>query len=106
TLDVDEGDIITINLVSNSSNSPHPFHLHGHEFSVIKVNDQKVNKSLLLDTVEVLPDEKVTIQFTANNPGIWAFHCHDLEHAARGMFTTINYNGYTTATYNKYNKSK
>ncbi|MFV0288065.1 MAG: multicopper oxidase family protein, partial [Mycoplasmatales bacterium] len=84
TLDVDEGDIITINLVSNSSNSPHPFHLHGHEFSVIKVNDQKVNKSLLLDTVEVLPDEKVTIQFTANNPGIWAFHCHDLEHAARG----------------------
>jgi len=43
------------------------------------------------DTVYVPPGSKVKIAFDANNPGIWAFHCHILYHGARGMFTVVKY---------------
>jgi hypothetical protein len=34
--------------------------------------------------------------FDANNPGVWAFHCHILYHAAVGMFTVLKYDGADT----------
>ncbi|MBK2125057.1 multicopper oxidase domain-containing protein, partial [Fangia hongkongensis] len=43
------------------------------------------------DTIDVLPHSSVTLEFDANNPGIWAFHCHLMYHLAAGMFTSINY---------------
>lgn len=43
------------------------------------------------DTVYVPPGSKLKIAFDANNPGIWAFHCHILYHGARGMFTVVKY---------------
>ena len=45
------------------------------------------------DTVEVPPKSTMTIAFDANNPGIWAFHCHILYHLATGMFTVVKYEG-------------
>ncbi len=39
----------------------------------------------------VPPRTRVTIAFDANNPGLWAFHCHLLYHAQAGMFSTIGY---------------
>ena len=33
----------------------------------------------------------VLIAFDANNPGLWALHCHLLYHLATGMFTTLRY---------------
>ena len=36
--------------------------------------------------------------FDANNPGVWAYHCHILYHLANGMFTVVNQRecGHTT----------
>jgi FtsP/CotA-like multicopper oxidase with cupredoxin domain len=31
------------------------------------------------------PGEKEDLVFIANNPGLWLFHCHMLEHNAAGM---------------------
>jgi FtsP/CotA-like multicopper oxidase with cupredoxin domain len=31
----------------------------------------------------------VLVAFDANNPGLWAFHCHLLYHLDTGMFTTF-----------------
>ena len=45
----------------------------------------------LRDVVLVPPMETVTIVFDADNPGIWAYHCHNLYHMAAGMFTTLVY---------------
>ena len=43
------------------------------------------------DTVLVTPGRRVVVAFNANNPGLWAFHCHLLYHLDAGMFTTFRY---------------
>lgn len=55
----------------------HPMHLHGHAFQVIAVNGKLVNGAIR-DTVLVTPMMgSVRIAFDADNPGRWAFHCHN-----------------------------
>ena len=39
-----------------------------------------------------MPHSKVTIQFVANNPGKWMFHCHLAYHMASGMITYLQVN--------------
>ncbi|WOO89497.1 multicopper oxidase family protein [Mollicutes bacterium LVI A0078] len=95
SIDVKEGDVVEVTLSNNSHMAEtHPFHLHGHQFEVVETNGQKLDKSLILDTVDVEPGNEVVIRFVADNPGIWAFHCHNLIHAGLGMMTTLNYQGY------------
>jgi hypothetical protein len=36
------------------------------------------------------------IAFDADNPGVWAFHCHILYHMVTGMFTVVKYEGADT----------
>lgn len=92
---IDEGDIVEVELTNDGDmGEPHPFHLHGHEFQVTKYNGEEVNKSIILDTVNVRSDESITIKFRANNPGIWPLHCHDLTHADKGMMILVKYRGY------------
>lgn len=96
-LEVREGDVVEISLKNTSHMaSTHPFHLHGHKFEIVSMNGEKVDKNLVMDTVDVKPNEEITIRLTADNPGIWAFHCHNLNHAALGMMTLFTYEGYTT----------
>ncbi len=45
------------------------------------------------DTVLVPAKGTVAIAFDANNPGRWAFHCHNLYHMTAGMMTEIRYVG-------------
>ncbi|HEV7929498.1 MAG TPA: multicopper oxidase domain-containing protein [Nitrosospira sp.] len=39
----------------------------------------------------VPPMGSVTIAFDADNPGRWAFHCHNLYHMMTGMMTEVRY---------------
>jgi FtsP/CotA-like multicopper oxidase with cupredoxin domain len=34
--------------------------------------------------------------FDADNPGLWAFHCHNLYHMVAGMFSTLVYRGFAS----------
>ena len=77
-------------LFVNQTPMPHPMHLHGHEFQVIEINDQRFSGAVR-DTVLVPPGHRVLVAFDANNPGLWALHCHLLYHQAAGMFTTLRY---------------
>ncbi len=96
-IEVNEGDVVEITLRNTSHMSAtHPFHLHGHKFEIIEVDGKKVDKNLVMDTVDVKPNSEVTIRLKANNPGVWAFHCHNLNHAALGMMTLFTYEGYGT----------
>lgn len=96
-INVKAGDVVEITLTNDSHMAEtHPFHLHGHKFQVMEVNGERVEKNLVLDTIDVEPGNEVKIRFNADNPGIWAFHCHNLVHAAKGMLTTVNYEGYST----------
>jgi FtsP/CotA-like multicopper oxidase with cupredoxin domain len=77
-------------VMTNRSMMAHPMHLHGHYFQVVAL-DGKRFAGALRDTVLVPPMHAVTIAFDANNPGRWAFHCHNLYHMASGMMTSVQY---------------
>ncbi len=77
---------------------PHPMHLHGEQFQIVKreVNSRAkatyktVSKGLVdngwKDTVLVMPGEKVTILKPFNDfKGMFMYHCHNLEHEDLGM---------------------
>jgi FtsP/CotA-like multicopper oxidase with cupredoxin domain len=74
----------------NKTPMPHPMHLHGHEFQVVEI-DGKRFAGAVRDTVLVPPGRRVVVAFDANNPGLWALHCHLLYHLDAGMFTTLRY---------------
>ncbi|CAN6177779.1 unnamed protein product [Urochloa humidicola] len=78
----------------------HPWHLHGHDFWVLgygngKYEHGKDSKGLdeaihrrpppLRNTVVVFPHGWTKIRFKADNPGVWAFHCHIEPHLHMGM---------------------
>jgi FtsP/CotA-like multicopper oxidase with cupredoxin domain len=86
-----KGQRIEIELV-NRSMMAHPIHLHGHVFQVIAIDRQPL-RGAVRDTVLVSPSGRVRIAFDADNPGRWAFHCHNLYHMETGMMTEFRYNG-------------
>jgi len=88
-LPIANGERVEMVLV-NQTGMPHPMHLHGHEFQVVEI-DGKRFPGAVRDTVLVPPGRRVVIAFDANNPGLWAFHCHLLYHLDAGMFTTFRY---------------
>jgi FtsP/CotA-like multicopper oxidase with cupredoxin domain len=77
-------------MMHNMTGMSHPMHLHGHYFRVVAINNQRFNGALR-DTVLVPTNATVTIQFDADNPGTWAFHCHHLYHMNSGMMGAIAY---------------
>ncbi len=74
----------------NHTMMPHPMHLHGHAFQVVAINGAPL-AGAVRDTVLVPPMGSVTIAFDADNPGRWAFHCHNLYHMMTGMMTEVRY---------------
>jgi len=74
----------------NKTGMPHPMHLHGHEFQVVEIDGKRFSGAVR-DTVLVPPGRRVVVAFDANNPGLWALHCHLLYHLEAGMFTTVLY---------------
>ena len=89
---VAEGERVEI-VLRNKTAMPHPIHLHGHHFQVVAI-DQERFSGAVRDTVLVPSERSVTIAFDADNPGHWAFHCHQLYHMAAGMMTSVRYEGY------------
>lgn len=69
--------------IKNETRFPHPVHLHGHAFEVVKSSLDRLPRHFA-DTVLVQPGEAVEIAFVAA-PGDWVFHCHILEHMETGM---------------------
>ena len=83
TFDLKAGERVEVKFV-NDTEMWHPMHIHGHTFQIGETGARK-------DTVIVLPKETVTVQFDADNPGQWLFHCHNAFHAERGMMGVFSY---------------
>jgi FtsP/CotA-like multicopper oxidase with cupredoxin domain len=92
--EVAKGDLVRINL-NNDSSSVHPMHLHGHHVTVLTRNGKPVSP-WSTDTLLMLPHERYSVAFHANNPGLWMLHCHNLKHAADGLTMHLMYAGVTT----------
>ena len=70
--------------IDNTTTMWHPFHLHGHTYQHLGGGPRK-------DTSIVLPGKSLTVEFDADNPGLWAAHCHNIYHAESGMMTILGY---------------
>lgn len=89
---VEKGQRIELIFKNNTSMS-HPMHLHGHVFQVTSIDGQ-LFEGALRDTVLVTPHSTLSVQFDADNPGVWPLHCHILYHLEAGMLTVVRYSDF------------
>ena len=97
SLKVKKGEHVRIRFI-NAGNQVHPMHLHGHTFKIISTDGYPLpNKGQLKDTLPVNAGERFDVIFKTDNPGTWAFHCHDLHHVTNdgvypgGLLTLVQY---------------
>ncbi len=77
-------------VMKNTTMMSHPMHLHGTVFEVVAIDGRRF-PGARRDTVMVPAMASVTIAFDADNPGRWAFHCHNGYHQDVGMMTSVEY---------------
>ncbi|KAJ3555953.1 hypothetical protein NM688_g2291 [Phlebia brevispora] len=81
--------VIELSLPAGALGGPHPFHLHGHTFSVVKpsgATEYNYANPVKRDVVSLgAPPDNVTIRFETNNPGPWFLHCHIDWHLEAGF---------------------
>jgi FtsP/CotA-like multicopper oxidase with cupredoxin domain len=80
------GDRVRIRLANLSMDS-HPIHIHGHRFYVTGTDAGPIPRSAWIpeNTVNVPVGATRDIEFVADNPGDWAFHCHKTHHTMNQM---------------------
>ncbi|RFU36304.1 hypothetical protein B7463_g105, partial [Scytalidium lignicola] len=101
------GDSKSIRLVISSiAPFSHPLHLHGHDFWVVAQGTGKFNGTLtrpenpqrrdtqLIDAGNPANGEPggesyIVLDFKADNPGVWPFHCHVAWHVSDGLYINI-----------------
>jgi FtsP/CotA-like multicopper oxidase with cupredoxin domain len=68
---------------------PHPIHLHGKQFRVVErrgFTHQGYVDEGWKDTVLIMPGERIKILVDFDDyPGMFLYHCHNLEHEDMGM---------------------
>ena len=69
----------------------HPMHLHGLVQRVIAKDGYRLAQAYNVDTLMVAPGERYDVLVKADEPGVWAFHCHILNHVEgpNGMFGMV-----------------
>jgi FtsP/CotA-like multicopper oxidase with cupredoxin domain len=93
---VDRGDLVKVD-IANDTPAVHPMHLHGHHMLVLSRDGRPVSGSpWWSDTLDVGAHERYEVAFSADNPGLWMDHCHNLSHAADGLTMHLAYAGVTT----------
>jgi FtsP/CotA-like multicopper oxidase with cupredoxin domain len=80
------GDRVRIR-IGNLTMTNHPIHLHGVDFEVTGTDGGWVPKSARWPevTTDVAVGQMRAIEFVANAPGDWAFHCHKSHHTMNAM---------------------
>jgi len=74
----------------NASDDIHPIHLHRHSFELTSLSG-KLRSGILKDVVMLGGYQEAEIDFTADNPGLTLFHCHQQLHMDFGFMTLFDY---------------
>jgi FtsP/CotA-like multicopper oxidase with cupredoxin domain len=83
-------------LFRNTTGMDHPFHLHGHSFWVIgKPGGYNLVDPVEKDTINVPAGSELAVQWVADNPGRWFFHCHIEWHLMTGMARVLEVQPHT-----------
>lgn len=81
------GERVRLRIGNLSAMDHHPMHLHGHHFLVTETDGGVIPEAGRWPEVSVLVPvgSTRTIEFAADNPGDWAFHCHMTHHVMTQM---------------------
>jgi FtsP/CotA-like multicopper oxidase with cupredoxin domain len=73
--------------IGNLSMTNHPFHIHGHRFEVAGTDGGWIAPAARWPevTVDIGVGQMRAIEFVADAPGDWAFHCHKSHHTMNAM---------------------
>jgi hypothetical protein len=73
--------------IANLTMTNHPIHIHGHKFAVACTDGGWVPKGARWPetTIDIPVGSIRAIEFVADNPGDWAFHCHKSHHVMNAM---------------------
>jgi manganese oxidase len=73
------GEKVRVRLI-NVGYQMHSMHLHGHSFVITHRDGRRLKIDQEQDSVMIGPGERYDLVFTAQNPGLWLFHCHVVPH--------------------------
>ena len=84
------GERVRIRLV-NLGMDHHPIHLHGHQFYVTGTEGGRIQTAAVepANTVLVGVAQARDVEFVADNPGDWHFHCHLPHHMMNQMASMV-----------------
>jgi FtsP/CotA-like multicopper oxidase with cupredoxin domain len=78
--------------VINASDHPHPWHVHATQFEVVKRNNRPIapHETGRKDTLLLWPGDIAELKLRFDHyPGMYVFHCHNLEHEDAMMMATL-----------------
>ncbi|WP_374436720.1 multicopper oxidase family protein [Inhella sp.] len=83
---VRQGDRVRLR-VGNLTMTNHPIHIHGHEFVMTGTDGGPVPRSARWPevTCDIAVGQMRQLDFLADEPGDWAFHCHKSHHTMNAM---------------------
>jgi FtsP/CotA-like multicopper oxidase with cupredoxin domain len=84
------GEVMEVNYL-NEGLMAHPMHLHQPVGWIIAKDGVPLDEPMPGDTINIAPGERYTVLYKAVEPGVWAWHCHILNHAEgpTGMFGMV-----------------
>jgi FtsP/CotA-like multicopper oxidase with cupredoxin domain len=74
----------------NESADDHPVHLHRHIFELRHIAGRETH-GVFKDTVLVDAHTQTDVEFTADDPGMTLFHCHQQDHMDMGFMMLFRY---------------
>jgi len=74
----------------NRTDDSHPLHLHRHQFEIAEVYG-RATAGIIKDTVVAPSYGRVSVDFTADQPGPTLFHCHIQHHMDYGFKALLKY---------------
>jgi FtsP/CotA-like multicopper oxidase with cupredoxin domain len=86
SMNVRQNDRVRIR-IGNLTMTNHPFHLHGHEFVTTGTDGGWLRPEARFPevTLDVGVGQMRAIEFVADEPGDWPFHCHKSHHTMNAM---------------------
>jgi manganese oxidase len=84
------GEVMEVNYF-NEGLMIHPMHLHQPSGWIIAKDGVPLLEPIPGDTITIAPGERYTVVYKAELVGVWAWHCHILNHAEgpQGMFGMV-----------------
>jgi FtsP/CotA-like multicopper oxidase with cupredoxin domain len=83
----------------NAGQQAVPIHLTGHRFEIVAMNGNLVETQTARDTITLGVSDRVDLEFTANNPGVWSLGSEEAEQTTSGgkfpggMALVVRYSG-------------